>query len=143
MPSWKAIPKMLHLPAPHAPSSEWDALLNEVEGLLNSATPLTSEKFIALARIWSTSVSALTEWQTQLAKMKQSRVAHRPDEEPASLEAIAGLQKRYSRLAAIQGRCLVFARTAFPHSPNHSNPDPLGDTALAIKQKENQRATNP
>jgi hypothetical protein len=131
---------MLQLPAPHAPSSEWDALLNEVEGLLNSATPLTSEKFVALARIWSTSVSALTEWQTQLAKMKQSRVAHRPDEEPASIEVIAKLQERYGRLADIQQRCLIFSRTAFPHSPNHSNSDPLGDTALSIARKEGKHA---
>jgi hypothetical protein len=131
---------MLRIPAPHSPASEWNSFLGEAESLLNSATPLTGEQFVAIGVLWSTAVAPLDSMRHDLDRMKDSRKRHAPDEEPASLEAIAELQEQYNRLADIQGRCLIFARTAFPHSPNHSNPDPLGDTALSIARKEGKYA---
>jgi hypothetical protein len=127
---------MLQVPSPHESPEQWTAFLDEVEALLNCSTPLMPEQFVSLARIWSAAVPVLAALRHELDRMKESRHRHRPDEEPASLEAIRQLEKRYSRLADIQQRCLIFSRTAFPHSPNHFNPDPIGDTALAITRKE-------
>jgi hypothetical protein len=132
---------MLRVPAPHAPAAEWEAFLDEAHHHLIASSPLSPEQFLGLARLWATAVPALDAWRGQLDRMKTSRHFHAPDEEPASLEAIAELEKRYSRLADVHGRCLVYARTAFPGSPNHPvmSADILQGDALAIARRENKR----